>query len=41
MIIDVGQPVSERRNEFEISYNNKMIYRLVLPFINVLESLEL
>lgn len=41
MIIDVRQTISERKNEFEISYNNKIIYRSVLPFINVLGSLDL
>ena len=41
MIIDIKQTVSERKNEFEISYNNKMIYRSVLPFINIIGSFDL
>ena len=41
MIIDVRQTISERKNEFEILYNNKMIYRSVLPFINIIGSFDL
>ena len=41
MVIDVKQTVSEKKNEFEILYNNKNIYRASLPFISVLGSLDL
>ncbi len=41
MVIDVKQNVSEKKNEFEILYNNKKIYNAILPFITILGSLDL
>ena len=35
MIIDVLQTISERKNEFDIFYNNKKIYKAKLPFITM------
>lgn len=41
MIIDVKQTISEKKNKFEILYDNKKIYNAELPFITILGSLNL
>lgn len=41
MIIDVKQTIVEKKNEFEILYNNKKIYNASLPFLDILGSFDL
>ena len=41
MIIDVKQTLSEKKNEFEIFFDNKSVYNATLPFINISGSLNL
>ena len=41
MLIDVNQTISEKKNEFEILYENKSIYTATLPFINIIGSFNL
>lgn len=36
MLIDVNQTISEKKNEFEILYENKSIYTATLPFIDII-----
>lgn len=38
MLLDVKQTISEKKNEFEILYENKSIYTATLPFINIIGS---
>lgn len=40
MVIDVKQTVSEKKNEFEIFYDDELIYKAKLPFINITGSLS-
>ena len=35
MIIDVKQTCAELKNEFEIMYDGKLVYRASLPFIKI------
>lgn len=41
MLIDVNQTISEKKNEFEILYENKSIYTATLSFINIIGSFNL
>lgn len=41
MLLDVKQTISEKKNEFEILYENKSIYTATLSFINIIGSLNL
>ena len=40
-ILDVNQTISEKKNEFEILYENKSIYTATLSFINIIGSFNL
>ena len=41
MVIDIKQIIAEKKNEFEIIYDNKIVYKAMTPFIKISGVMEL